>query len=124
MTVEGGAVIDISLEADADLSAHKYKIVKLSSDGQAAKSAAATDAHIGIAQDDQADAAGKAVQVRIAGESKLTAGGTIAAGAYVTSDANGDGVSTTSASDIVVAQAMQSAVDNDVFRVMLVHFRY
>ena len=122
MAVEGGSVIDISLTADADLSAKQFRFVKMSSDGQVAVAAAATDNILGVLQDTDADAAGKACAVRVAGETKLVAGGTIDEGQYLTSDANGDAVATTTDKERIGAIALEAASDNDIFRALIVHF--
>lgn len=53
------------------------------------------------------------------------AGGTVAKGAYVTVDANGKFIATTSANDNVYGRALEAAVDGDQFEVMLMGgFRY
>lgn len=63
-------------------------------------------------------AADKPASIAVPGGGALAiAGGTIAAGDSLKSDASGHLVATTTADDIIVAIAEESAVDNDVFRV-------
>lgn len=79
-----------SFPAGADLSAAQFLFVKLNSSGQIILAGAGEDA-IGILQDKPA-AAGRAGAVGVRGRSKVVFGGTVAIGAYVTSDAAGKAV--------------------------------
>ena len=83
-------------------------------------SAAATSKNIGIAQN-AATAADDKVEVALAGGgAKALAGGTIAMGDLLTSDANGKLVATTTAGDRYVAMAMEDALVGDLFSVHMV----
>lgn len=63
-------------------------------------------------------AIGQPVAVAVnGGGAQGIAGGTIAAGASLKTDANGHLVATTTTDDIIVAIADESAVDNDVFAI-------
>lgn len=77
---------DITLLAAADLSSSQYLAVVLGTSGITVASAAGADV-IGILQNDPPD--GQAATVRVAGITKWIAGGTIARGARVASDAAG-----------------------------------
>lgn len=89
-----------------------------------ALAAAATDAIIGIAQVACANV-GDPVEVAVpGGGAKGLAGGTITAGDFLTSDSSGKLVTTTSANDHVIAQAMESAVVGDLLAVHVVSFNY
>lgn len=79
-------VFDITLIAGADLSANQYCFVKTDANGQAVL-AAAGEPVIGVLQNKPAS--GQAAQVRIYGVSKVVAGGAVAKGALVASDATG-----------------------------------
>lgn len=93
--------------------------VKIGSDSQhVALVTAATDKAIGITQN-TTDAAEQAMEVALpGGGAKARAGGTIAAGDELGFDAStGKMVKVASASDRVIAIAMESAVDGDYFAV-------
>jgi hypothetical protein len=77
----------MTFEAGEDLSDAKWHFVTLQSDGQVDISGAG-DSAVGVAMTNP-DAAGKAVTVALWGRVKVLAGGTIAAGAQVASNAAG-----------------------------------
>ncbi len=79
-------VLDITLTAGADLSAAQYCFVKANANGQAVL-AAAGEPVIGVLQNKPAN--GQVAQVRIYGVTKVVAGGAVAKGALVASDAAG-----------------------------------
>lgn len=112
------SVVSITIEAGGDLSAGQYKFVTLASDGQVDLTASAGGAALGVLQNAPA-AAGEPAQVAIAGRVKVTAGGTITAGDKVQSDASGDAL-LAATGDHVLGYAAESAVDGDVFAVILV----
>lgn len=104
-------------KAGADLSAstNRYKAVRLTGDDEVTLCVAGGVGFIGFLQNTPADT--KAAEVAgDGGGSKAIAGGTIAAGARLTTDANGDVVTATS-TDTVVAKATVAAVDGDIFAV-------
>ena len=78
------------LKAAADLSAKQHLFMKLSA-ADTANVAGAGEAIIGILQNKPA-VAGRACEIRRLGVSKITAGGTIAAGDKLKSDSAGRGV--------------------------------
>jgi len=91
-----------------------YKAVKFSS-GDVVIADAGADA-IGFTKD--AVAASAVAQIAASGGGALAiAGGTIAAGDRLKVDANGDLVVASTAGDLSIARALESAVDNDVFSV-------
>lgn len=94
--------------------------VKFSSDDDTVvKSSASTDNHIGIAQNDAL--VGQPVEIAIPGGGGMAqAGGTIARGDKLGVDANGDLVKVAAQHDVIIAQAKESAVDNDIFAVEVV----
>lgn len=100
------------------------RIVKLAS-GEIVVGAAATDDLIGVTLD--AVSAGNVGSVKLrsgAGTVKVIAGGTVAIGDRVTSDAAGAAVATTTAGDEVVGVALEAAVSGDVFEVSMDSSRY
>ena len=107
----------ISLAAAADLSAAQYKIVQINSSGQAAL-ANATSLTVGVLQN-KPTAAGRIATVAVHGVCKCVAGGSITAGARLTSDANGNAVAASTAGDAVIGVALDSASSGDVFRMLV-----
>jgi hypothetical protein len=96
-------------------------------DGQVIKATAATDFIIGATGELGADAAGDRVDIVISGIAEIKAGGTITRGAKVTADSNGDAVATSAAAGSnqrVAGIAFASAVDNDIFQVLLAPSEY
>jgi hypothetical protein len=99
------------------------QIVKFgSADDTVVAAAAATDLALGVSLN--AAASGERVEVQLLGIAEVKAGGTIARGDYVVSDANGDAVALAAATTIKVAigRALRAAVDNDIVDVLLTHF--
>lgn len=87
----------LSFEAGEDLSSDQHKFGKLAADGQVNRADSAGEKVIGVLQDDDADAAGKAVSVRLFGVTKCVAGGSHNEHDAIATDANGKGVSATAA---------------------------
>ena len=80
----------------------------------------AADTALGVSQS-QADAAdGSVIDVTMVGIVDVEAGAAIAAGAWVTADANGKAVATTTAGDEVVGKALtSSAADGDIINLLI-----
>jgi len=93
--------------AGADLSAKKYYIVKLDSAGAVVLAAAATDAIVGVLQNKPQS--GEAAVYAFGGTTKVILGGTVAVGAWVTSDGNGKGVATTTDGDVTIGRYIGTA---------------
>lgn len=110
----------LSFAAGADLSAKQYKavtitagVVQVASTGQNA---------IGFLMN--APTSGQACEIAsLGGGAKAIAGGTIAAGDLLEVDSNGDLVYAVGAAENIVARALQSAVDNDIFAVQVLFDR-
>lgn len=98
-----------TFEAGGDLSGNQFHFVTLAADGQVDTTGAGASA-TGVLQDDNGDAAGKAVVVAVGGRSKVSAGGAVAVGDNVASDANGQAV-TASTGDVILGVA-RSATSN------------
>lgn len=106
------------------LAAKQYFLVKQHTDGTLILAAAATDSIVGVLQNKPA--VGASALVRFGGTTKVVAGGTIAVGAFVTSDANGNAVATTTAGDVVIGQYLgtASAASGDVIEIVMTKFKY
>lgn len=102
-----------------DLSAAEFIIVAvdLSNDNSIVAAAASTDPIVGVLQNKPK--AGVAAVVRMGGTSKVIAGGTITRGDWVTSDASGHAVTTTTNNAQVIGRALMSAVSGDILEVMM-----
>ena len=109
----------IGFEAGADLSAKQFFIVKLNADKEVVLAAAATDAILGILQNEPLE--GERATIRpnnASGTGKVIAGGAITLGAWLTTDANGEAVVTTTDGNVLIGQAVEAADDGDVFEYM------
>jgi hypothetical protein len=106
----------VTLPAAADLSASQHRIVTIDANG-AASLATATSLGIGVLQNKPV--AAQAASVAYSGVTKVVAGGTIAAGARVTSDANAAAIAATTGGDSVIGLALASAVAGDKVAVLL-----
>lgn len=90
--------------------------------GQVVAAAAATDKIIGvayIADPDGAAAAGEVIDVVQGGIAECRAGGSIAAGDLLTSDASGRVVATTTAGNRIIGVAMKLAASGDIIPVLV-----
>lgn len=94
--------------ASADLSAKQYRFVKMSGDRRCTVCGAATDAPIGVLQD--APVAEGSALVMLSGLTKVVAGGTLAAGDLVCTDANGAAVKNTPGTDTTKYVAGQCVI--------------
>lgn len=103
--------------AGEDLSAAQFKFVTLESDGQVDLADSAGENCIGVLLNNPV-AAGAAT-VAMTGKVMVTAGGTIAAGAAVATDASGDAV-TASTGNIVMGYATEAGVDGQVIAIELI----
>jgi hypothetical protein len=104
-----------------DLSAKQFYIVQQDANGDVEVAEGATDLLLGVLQNDPKS--GEGATYRFIGTSKVIAGGTIAVGDWITTDANGKAVATTTDGDVVIGKALEAAVTNDIFEVQLSLFR-
>lgn len=107
---------DISVVAGADLSAQQYRGVKVNTAGALVLGNATDLNQIGVLQNNPGN--GQPATVRISGVTKAKAGGTVAAGDRVTTDANGAFVTATTGKQ-VLGVALTGAASGDVFTVLL-----
>lgn len=108
--------IDISISAGADLSAKQFHVVKVNSSAAAVAAGASDTTQVGILQNKPTS--GQVGSVRVAGVSKAAAGGSITAGAAVTSDANGKVVAATTGKQII-GFALAGAASGDIVAVLV-----
>lgn len=108
-----------SFNSTNDLSAVPFTVVgaDTSNDSAVVAATSATAAVVGVLRNKPK--AGQAALVRMSGTSKVTAGGTIAAGDRVTPTTGGKVITTTSAGNTVVGIALAAAVTGDIFEIML-----
>lgn len=103
--------------AGEDLSAKQYFIVQLAADGEVEVAEGATDLIVGVLQNKPES--GEQAVYRFLGTTKVKAGGAISVGDWVTTDASGEAVATTTDGNIVIGRALEAADDGDVFEVQL-----
>ena len=103
--------------AGESLAAAQFKFVTLESDGQVDLADSAGENCVGVCINDPA--AGEAATVVMSGKVMVTAGGTIAAGAAIATDASGDAV-TASTGNIVMGYATEAGVDGQVIAIELI----
>ena len=103
----------------ASLEAKKYFAVKQHTDGTIILAAAGTDKIIGILQNEPK--VGEAALVRFGGTSKAVAGGTIAVGAWVTSDSDGKVIATTTDKNVAIGMYLgdAAAASGDVIEILV-----
>lgn len=117
MAIEIAGQPKAPVTAAADLSSGKqYRFVKLTGDLAVNVCSAATDVPYGVLQDKPVN--NFAADVMTRGITKVIAGGTVAAGDRIGTDANGAAVKLTEGTDTtkyVVGVALQAAVSGDIF---------
>ena len=103
--------------AGEDLSSAQFKFVTLESDGQVDLADSAGENAIGVCI--VGAGAGKAVTVTVSGSVMVTAGGTIAAGAAVQTDASGDAL-TAATGDVILVYAREAGVDGQIIEIEMI----
>lgn len=106
-----------TLDAGADLSTKQFYIVKLDSNANLVLGAAGTDKLVGVLQNKPQS--GEGGLFRFSGTTKVVAGGTITAGAWITSDGSGKAIATTTDKNVAIGQALEGASSGDIFEVLL-----
>jgi hypothetical protein len=113
--------LKITLPAGADLSTKQYYFVKVNSSGNAVLCAAATDAPIGVLQNNPIS--GAEASIVVVGGTKLVAGAAIAAGIKIGTDSAGKAdakVAGTDTTEYTVGQVLlASAADADVLTAVI-----
>lgn len=111
------AVRPITRPAAGDLSAALYKFMKVDSSGNATTCTVLGELAVGVLQN-KPNAAGLAAELQIDGVAKVVAGATIAAGAKVSSKADGTAITSISTYH-VQGVAMKGGVAGDIIEVLL-----
>ena len=103
----------------ASLATKQYFVVKQDTDGTVVLAGANGTGIVGVVQNKPA--IGAAALVRMFGTTKAIAGGAIAVGAWVTSDANGNVIATTTNKDVVLGRFLgtAAAATSDVVEIQL-----
>jgi hypothetical protein len=110
----------------ADLSANMYYLVKTDTNNKLVLASAATDAILGVIHNGGRKSGDVASVMLIngCGTYKVIAGGTIAKDAYLTSDANGKAVATTTTGNRVFGRAVRAAVAGDIVEYYKLNEKY
>lgn len=114
-----------SAEAAADLSAKQYYLVKTDANQKVVLASAATDAILGILQN--APILGQTADVRLLngnGTFKVILGGNVAKDAYLTSDAAGKAIATTSTGNRVFGRALSAGSTGDIIEFVKANEKY
>lgn len=107
-----------SMEAGEDLSAAQFHFVTLESDGKVDLADSAGENCYGILLN-KPDAADKAATVAISGRCLVEAGGTVAAGAALQTNATGEAI-TAATGDYVMGYALEAGVDGQIIAMELI----
>ena len=104
-----------SYEASAVIAACRIvRFSDIAASSKVATSSAATQPLIGTTGKIGASAIGQMVDVNRAGLNPVQLGGTVSAGDWLTSDANGKAIATTTAGNQVIGRAEQPGVADDI----------
>lgn len=106
----------VPLKAGAAIGARK--IVQVSGNREVAPAVAASLDLIGVSGS-RAVKENETVEVAISGIAEVVLGGNVAAGTWVTSDANGDAVATTADDAGVLGICINGGADNDIGEVLI-----
>ena len=112
---------DISMAAYDDLSSSQWLFVKMNGNGTADACDGATDATIGVLQDEAST--GKGVNVRVVGHSKVKLGGVVTAGDLVGTDTSARAVKITagtSTTAYVAGRCVVGGNTNEIGEILLI----
>ncbi len=114
-----------SAAAAADFTGKRYTIVKTDSNGDIVNASAATDAILGVIDNEPTlGRTADVVTVNSDGTFKVKAGGVISKDAYLTSDSNGAAVATTTTGNRVFGRALTSAVSGQIVEYLKLSEKY
>lgn len=112
------ALKTITIEAGGDLSADQWKFVKVAADGQCDLNTVSGGRCNGVLLNDPA-AAGRDAEIAISGRVKVKAGGTVAAGATVSSNGSGLAVTSVTAGHHVQGHCLVGGASGELIEVQL-----
>lgn len=114
-----------SAPAGADFTGKRYYIVKLDSSGNVVLASAATDAILGVI--DNEPKTGRTADVVLlngTGTFKVKTGGNISKDAYITTDGNGKAIATTTTGNRVIGRAVRDSSSGDVAEYVKLNEKY
>lgn len=103
--------------AGESLATSQFKFVTLESDGQVDLADAAGERCLGIVENDPAS--GEAATIVMSGKTRITCGGTVAAGAQLQTDASGTAI-TAASGDVSMGYALEAGVAGQVIAMELI----
>jgi hypothetical protein len=105
--------------AGEDMTAKQFFIVQLAADGDIEVAEGATDLIVGVLQN--APDSGEQATYRFLGTTKVSAGGVINVGDWVTTDSAGEAVATTTDGNITIGRYLGAAAcaDGDIIEVQM-----
>ncbi len=101
---------------------HRMLVVFTTNDGEVNAAAAATGKIAGVVDQPGGAKSGERVDVVLFGPAEVVAGGTIAAGDFITSDADGNAVAAapaTGVNNVVAGRSLTKAVEDDIVKVFI-----
>ncbi|MBN9243386.1 MAG: DUF2190 family protein [Mesorhizobium sp.] len=101
---------------------HRQLVVFTANDGEVAPAASATGKIAGVVDQPGGAASGGRVDVVLFGPAEVVAGGTIAAGDFITADADGNAVVAAPAAavnNVVAGRTLAKAVDGDIVKAFI-----
>lgn len=112
----GIKILDVSFEANTDLTDEQFKVVELDSDGNIGL-ATAGELGLGVLQNDPDD--GEAGAVRVAGVSKVVAGATVGAGEVVEVGTDGRVIEQDTGEGVGIC--LEGGDENEVITILVSH---
>lgn len=122
MAAGGGDYFTLSAKAAGDLTGAQYHFVRYSAaDTVNISSQDAAEDWVGVLQN-KPNAAGRAATVQFAGETKITAGGSLTVNDLITTNGSGRAAAATSGDMIMGRVQETAAADGDVIRMLIMPF--
>lgn len=104
-----------SAPAGADLTGKRYHIVKTDSNGNIVLATAATDAILGVLDNEpKSGATADVVLINGQGTFKVKTGANISKDAYITTNGSGQAIATTTAGNRVIGRALVASASGDI----------
>lgn len=114
-----------SAVAAADLTGKRYYIVKLDTNGAVVLATAATDAILGVLNNEpKLGQTADVVLLNGEGSFKVKTGGNISKDAYITTDGAGKAIATTTAGNRVIGRAVLTSTSGDIAEYLKLNEKY